>query len=165
MSDDNTTPETAATPDQGLAPAVETFSREYVTELRNEAAKARTDKKSAVEVAKAERDTEWQEQVNASQAEQTRLQTELGDSWVELQKLHSAISAGVPTDKLLAFASVLKGSTADELDSAAKSAKDLFGGFNKNDPATDPTQGSGGRSPLALNSDALLQAVKSAVGA
>jgi hypothetical protein len=163
MSDPTPTPE--ATPDAGQAPPVETFSREYVQDLRNEAARYRNEKNTAVEAAKVTVAQEWEAKLDAASGEHSRLETDLGDAWIELQKLHSAIAAGVPSDKLLAFVPLLKGSTADELNSAAESAKALFGGFKTNDPAFDPTQGSGGGQPHALNGDGLLNAVKSIVGA
>ena len=53
MSDETPTAETEA-PSQEDAPKPESFSLEYVQELRNQAAKYRTEKKAAADNAKAE---------------------------------------------------------------------------------------------------------------
>lgn len=162
---DTTPPSTdavATTPVQEIAPA-ETFSAEYVQGLRNEAAKYRNDKKDAVQAAKDALNAEWETKLSGSADEVNRLGTDLGDAWVELAKLYAALDAGVPSDKVRDFAGVLKGSDAESIKGSAESAKALFGGFKTDDPATDPTQGSGG-SAIPLNGDKLMQALSRAVG-
>jgi hypothetical protein len=161
---DNPTPADAATIETGPVP-VETFSRDYVEGLRSEAAKYRNEKKDAVEAAKAEVTAEWEAKLAAKDVELTQLQSDSLGKDVTLYKLRTAIELGVPSDKLVAFAGVIQGDNEEDIKASAQSAKELFGGVRNNDPATDPTQGSGGRPVLALNSDALLQAVKTVVGA
>jgi hypothetical protein len=142
----------------------ETFSREYVQELRQEAAKARTAKKEALEQLRAELNGEFEKKQAGSDTKYTELQTDLGKAWVELQKLYSAIDNGIPTDKVRSFVSVLQGSDEESISKSVATAKELFGDLSKPSPAHDPTQGQGGKN-LPLNGDPLLAAVKKMVGA
>lgn len=164
MSDTTATPADTATvtPEAPVASA-ETFGIEYVQQLRGEAAKARTDKKAAVEAATAAATAEWEAKLNEQLSKHTELEGQLGSAGIELTKLKTAIALNVPSDKVLAFAEILKGSTEDEIKASADSAKELFGGFKTSDPPIDPTQGSGNGS-IALNGDPLLAALKNAVG-
>lgn len=164
-TDTTPTPETVAALSSTSPVPVETFSRDYVEGLRSEAAKYRNEKKDAVEAAKAELAAEWEAKLAAKDVELSTFQSDSLAKDVTLAKLRTAIDLGVPSDKLVAFSEVIKGETEEDIMASAQSAKELFAGFKTNVPATDPTQGSGGRAPLALNSDALLQAVKSAIGA
>lgn len=166
MSDDTTTPNTPA-PTPGPAPVAqpETFSKEYVQELRGEAARYRNEKKDAVEAARAALNDEWTRKHEATAADNGRLSLELGDAWIALQRLYSAIDEGVPTDKIRSFADMLKGNDAESIGASAKSAKSLFGGFQTNPGAVDPTQGSGGQNVPGLNSNQLLDDLKRIVGA
>ena len=164
MSDDTTTtPETPAAPTPSQEPA-KTFSEDYVKQLRDEAARYRNEKKTAVEQANAAKDTEYAAVIQAHEGKVTALETDLGDAWVELAKIHAALEAQIPSQHVLQFASLLKGSDPESIKASAESAKALFGGIATTHPATDPTQGSGGN-PLPLNGDPLLQAIKKAVGA
>lgn len=149
MSDAQTTPETAPAPVQETAATtsqapVETFNLEYVQQLRSEAAKYRTEKNDAVNAAKLAASTEWESKLAAEQTRYNELSIKLGGYDTELTKIKTAIEAGVPSDKVLAFAGILQGSSEDEIKSAAESAKALFGGLGTADLATDPTQGTGG---------------------
>jgi len=143
---------------------VETFSRDYVEQLRAEAAKYRNEKKDAVEAAKAAVAQEWETKLAAEQTKVGELTTKLGDAEMALAKLTTAIDLKVPTEKILAFAEIIKGSNEDEIKASANTAMTLFGGFNVPDPATDPTQGSGSRT-IPLNGDPILAAISAAVGA
>jgi len=163
MSDDNLTPEatSAAAP---VATAEQTFSKEYVQQLRNEAARYRTEKNDAVEAAKAAVTADWEGKLAQEQSKAADLESKLGLADLTLTKVKTALSLGVPSDKVLAFAEILKGETEDEIKASAESAKELFGVAPVKAPATDPTQGSG-NSHLALNGDPILDALKKAVGA
>lgn len=158
MSETNPTP--AATPAAPVAP--ETFSREYVEGLRQEAARYRTEKNEAVTAATAAVNQDWATKVTDIEAKLSALEADLGDAWVYAAKVEAAVAAGVPTDKLLGFVQILKGSDAASIKASVESAKALFG-FNSQ-LATDPTQGSGGVPPLALNGDELLATVNRALG-
>jgi len=168
MADNETpTPSTDAgttVTEQGQAPQTETFSREYVEELRRENAKHRTAKAEAVDAVKAQLTQEYEAKLAEKDTAYAELQNQLGDAWVELEKVYTAIDAKVPSEKVRAFAEILKGSDPDSIKESAKSAKELFGGFGKADAPTDPTQGSGG-GHLPLNGDPILNAIKKAVGA
>lgn len=167
MSDDNTTP--TPTPDPAPVAGQETFSKDYVQQLRNEAAKYRTEKNDAVEAAKAAVQQEWEGKLTETASKISELEGQLGAAGIELTKLRIALELGVPSDKVLAFAEILKGDNEDAIKASATSAKELFGGFAappSNDPAFDPTQGSGrGGGALPLNGDPILAALKKAVGA
>lgn len=167
MSDPTPTPTPAPPAADALeaTPAAqETFSREYVEQLRGEAAKYRNEKKSAVDEAKAALAAEYDGKISLAAAQHAELQTTLSAREVELAKLRTAITLEVPTSKLVGFSELIKGTTEEEITTSAKSVLDLVGGFAKSVPATDPTQGSGG-TPLPLNGDPILNALKRAVGA
>lgn len=166
MSDTTSTPEgTPADSAPEATPPAETFSLEYVQQLRGEAAKYRNEKKSAVEAAKTETAQEWEGKLNTEKSKYAELQSKYDAKSVEMAKLLAAIELEVPSDKLLSFADLIKGDDEDSIKASAKSVLDLVGGFaEKPDPATDPTQGKGGGT-LPLNGDPLLNALKRAVGA
>ncbi|QFP95681.1 scaffolding protein [Mycobacterium phage AbbysRanger] len=157
-----------ATP-EGNPPAApvapETFSREYVEELRRENAKARTSKNQAVEDAKSEVRKEYEAKLAEKDTAMAELQNQLGQAWIELEKVYTAVDAKVPSDRVRAFAEILKGEDPDAIKASAESAKQLFGGMTGTVPAVDPTQGSGGGKHVPLNGDPILEAIKKAVGA
>jgi hypothetical protein len=140
----------AATPGQ----EPKTYSENYVQRLRSEAARYRTEKTSAVDAAKEAVSNEWQSKVDGITAD-------LGDSWIYAEKLHAAINAQVPAEKVLDFAAILQGSDPDSIKASAEKAKALFGVPAKV-TATDTTQGSGNTIPL--NGDPLLAKLKQLVG-
>lgn len=163
MSDETpTTPE--ETPEVQETPKGETFSLEYVQQLRQEAAKYRNEKKTAVEEAVSKLTTELEQKLAAKDVEIAEATTNFSSRELELEKLKIAMRAVDQTAASRAekLAELLKGSTEDEILSSAESAKELFGGFVKNSPAVDPTQGSGG-GVIPLNGDPILQALKAAV--
>lgn len=166
------TPESAPATTTEAPEAKESFSKEYVQELRQEAAKQRTAKKQAVDDAKAEAQAELDKFKSAADTKYGTLQTELGEAWITIQKLHTAIAEGVPTEKLLAFVDVLKGTDEETIKQSAQTAKELFGDLSQPNgeqpktgrtPAYDPTHGHGSKE-LPLNGDPLLATVKKMVG-
>lgn len=170
MSDNPTT-----APDSGIedsAQAVDTpleaqpklFDEVYVKSLRDEAAAARVAKKDAVEAALKEANDKFQQELASKDTAFTELQNELAAARIELEKLYISIDAGVPSDKVRAFTAILQGNDTDSITASAKSAYELAGGFQTKSPAFDPTQGFGGRDPLPLNGDPILEALKKAVG-
>lgn len=169
MADNDTPVSTDGTTSEGNPPsaqeATETFSREYVEELRRENAKHRTSKNDAVAAARDEVKAEYEAKLAEKDTAYAELQNELGKAWIELEKLNVALEAKVPSEKVLAFAEILKGEDKDSLTESAKSVKALFGGFDTKDPAFDPTQGSGGgKQSLPLNGDKLMQALNAKLG-
>ena len=144
---------------------VKVYDEAYVKELRQEAAAARVAKKEAVEAAeKALREAHAAELADRDTA-YTELQNELGKAWIELEKLQTTIDLKVPSDKVAAFVSILQGTDKESIQASAKSAYELAGGFASKPSAFDPTQGFGGRDPLPLNGDPILEAIRKAVGA
>lgn len=165
MSDPNPTSGTPAALAPEASPAQETFPREYVEQLRGEAAKYRNEKKSAVEEATAALTKEWEGKLSAADARYTELEKTSRVVSSTLAKLRAAVELGVPTSKLIGFSELIKGSTDEEIAASAKSVLDLVDGFAPASvPATDPTQGTGGK-PLPLNGDPILAALKQVVGA
>lgn len=167
MSDTDNTPTesapAAATPEVA-SPAQETFTKDYVQELRNEAANYRNRAKTAAEEARNEVKAEYEAKLADKDVEKLELQNQLGQAWIELEKVYTAIEANIPSNKVRAFAAILQGDNADSIKESAKTAADLFGGLDNKGPAIDPTQGKGG-TPLPLNGDPLLNALKKVVGA
>jgi hypothetical protein len=164
MSDATPTPDAAPAPTPAqVAPAPETFSKDYVTELRNEAARYRTEKNAAVEAAKAATAAELQSTLADKDVALTEAQNQLALAGIELEKIYTALEAKIPSDKVRAFASLLKGEDKESIAESAKSAVELFGGVDVSAPAFDPTQGSGGN-PVPLNGDPLLNMLKKVVG-
>ncbi|BBX09491.1 head assembly protein [Mycolicibacterium aichiense] len=152
------TPAPEAT-DKPLEPTPKVYDEAYVKELRQEAAKHRTDKNAAVEAAVKAANEAHAAELAARDVAYTELQNELGNAWIELEKLQTALSLKVPSDKVLAFTSILKGEDKDSITESAKSAFELAGGFKTTSPAFDPSQGKGGKPPLALNGDGILNAM------
>lgn len=140
------------------------WARKAITDANGEAAKYRNEKKSAVEAAKAEVVNEYEQKVGGFQTQLEELKGEVSARELELVKLRTAIDAGVPNEAIAKFASLLQGSTEDEVKSHAEEVKDLFKLKPPADRPVDHSQGSGGSS-LPLNGDPLLNALKRAVGA
>ncbi|BBC43574.1 putative scaffolding protein [Mycobacterium phage C3] len=162
VSTDGSTPEgnPVSKTDTPLEPTPKTYDEAYVKELRQEAAAARVAKKDAVEKAVNDLKAEHAAELAARDTAYTELQNQLGQAWIELEKLYTTIDAKVPSDKVRAFVSILQGDDKESIQASAKSAYELAGGFNTKTPAFDPSQGTGGRDPLPLNGDPILNAMK-----
>lgn len=168
MSENTTDSAVDATPavvDKPLEVQPKLFDEAYVKSLREEAAAARVAKKDAVDAAIKEANDAFQAELASKDTAYTELQNELANAKVELEKLYVTIDANVPSDKVRAFTAILQGSDSESIQASAKAAYELAGGFASKSPAFDPTQGFGGRDPLPLNGDPILQALKNAVGA
>ncbi|OIR43201.1 hypothetical protein [Corynebacterium sp. NML120713] len=138
--------------------------RDKLTKANNEAAKYRTEKNEAVEKAKQEKE-QLSEKVSQLEAALKEKGEEVQTERTEVEKLKAAIGAGIPTDKMITFAGLLKGETEEELVSHAEELKKLFV-IEETTPAkskaTDPSQGSGGKH-LPLNGDPLLESVMAVI--
>ena len=140
------------------------YDQAYVTALRNEAAAARVAKNEAVESAVSLLKAEHEAAVAAKDVAYTELQNQLNQAQLELEKLYVSVDAKVPSEKVRAFAAILKGEDKDSIVESAKATYELFGGFEASkQSAFDPTQGSGGKNPMALNGDPILAALMAAV--
>lgn len=137
------------------------WAQDKIADANAEAAKYRVEKNDAVAAAKAEVEAEWQTKVTELETKVASTESEAGNSRTEVAKLKAALAAGIDSDKVLTFASLLQGDTEDELKSHADEVKALFTASappaDPKDPPVDPSQGSG--NPLPLNGDPLLQAV------
>lgn len=156
--------QTPAVTEKPLEQAGKVFDEAYVKSLRDEAADARVSKRDAVEAARTEVKTEYEGKLAEASVAYTELENLLAAKDLELQKVYAAIAVEVPSDKVRAFAEILKGEDEESIAESAKTNLQLFGGFNSKSPAFDPTQGTGGRKELPLNGDPILNAIKQAVG-
>ena len=96
MSDETPDTTEAEAPSQEDAPKTpETFSLEYVQELRNQAAKYRTEKKAAAESAKAEAIKEYEGRLVEKEQSFSGLREELDNTNLELQKLRAVLAEGI----------------------------------------------------------------------
>ncbi|AGT14265.1 head scaffolding protein [Mycobacterium phage Adzzy] len=169
---DSTTPEgtpagepTPVVTEKPMEPTPKVYDEAYVKELRQEAAKARVDKKDAVDAAVKLANDAHAAEIAARDTRITELENELGTAWIELQKLHTSLAAKVPSDKVLAFVEILQGTDAESIGESAKKNLELIGGFDRKPvPGFDPTQGFGGRDPLPLNGDPILDAMCGVLG-
>ncbi|AHJ86382.1 scaffold protein [Mycobacterium phage 40AC] len=171
MSDNPTpesTPESTPAPEAGkpMEPQGKVFDEAYVKSLRDEAAAARVAKKDAVDAAVKELNDKHQQELAARDTAFTELQNQLGAAWIELEKVYLSLDAKVPNDKVRAFIEILDGTDRDSISESVASRLELVGGFDSKgkSPAFDPSQGRGGKAPLPLNGDPILEAIKQAVG-
>jgi hypothetical protein len=159
--------ETQTTTTENAAPAqeapAETFSREYVQELRNEAAKYRTEKNNAVEAARAEVIKDYEAQLAQKDGSLSEMETEVSARSLELLKLKMVLNEGIPTEDVLDVVSLVQGADEETVSESVKRVKSLIGKKPPADRPVDPSQGTG--NVLPLNGDPLLETVKRLVGA
>ena len=141
------------------------YDEAYVKELRQEAAAARVAKKDAVDTAVTEATAAHAAELAERDVQYTQLQNELGQAWIELEKVYVALDSKVPSEHVRAFSSLIQGTDKESIGLSAKAAYDLAGGFTTRHPAYDPSQGRGGSNDLPLNGDPILDAISRAVGA
>ena len=163
MSD--VTPTTDAAPAQEAPKPVapEVFSKEYVQELRNEAAKYRTEKNDAVERAKADVIKDYESKLSEKEQAFNETQKELSDRALELLKLKAVVSAGISAEDALDVVTLIQGSDEESVSESVKRVKSLIGKTPPKDRPIDPSQGTGNHLPL--NGDPLLETVRRIVGA
>ena len=164
MSEDTTVTETVTSTAQEV---VETFSKDYVQELRNEAAKYRNEKKEAVEAARGEAKSEaireYEVKLTDKESALAEIGNELSSTKLELLKLKSVLAAGIPSTDVLEVVSLVQGSDEDTVSDSVNRVKALLGKAPQKDRPVDPSQGSG--NVLPLNGDPLLETLKRIVGA
>lgn len=167
MSENTTTDTSEETPvvDKPLEAQPKLYDEAYVKELRQEAAAARVAKKDAVDAAVKELQDKHTAELAAKDVAYTELQNQLGQAWIELEKLQTAVDLKVPSDKVAAFVAILQGDDKESIQASAQSAYELAGGFSTKASAFDPTQGFGGKKDIPLNGDPILEAIIKAVGA
>lgn len=143
--------------------APEVFSKEYVQELRNEAAKYRTEKNSAVEAARADVIKDYESKLSERETVLNDLQGELSARGLELLKLKAVVSAGIPSEDVMDVVTLVQGADEDTISESVKRVKSLIGKAPEKERPVDPSQGTGNHLPL--NGDPLLETVKRIVGA
>jgi len=161
MSDETQSVDAAA-PTQEVA-KVESFSKEYVQDLRNEAAKYRTEKNDAVERAKADVIKDYEGKLSERESAFNELKGELSARQLELLKLKAVVSEGIPSEDVLDVVSLVQGSDEATISESVARVKSLIGKNPPKDRPVDPSQGTG--NVLPLNGDPLLDMVKRVVGA
>lgn len=161
MSDSPTT-ETVSAP-APEAPKVETFSKEYVQELRTEAARYRTEKNDAVEKAKADVIKDYEAKLSEREASFTETKSALSARDLELVKLKAVLAAEIPTEDVLDVVALVQGSDEETVSESVSRVKSLIGKNPPKDRPVDPSQGTGNHLPL--NGDPLLETVRRIVGA
>jgi type I restriction-modification system DNA methylase subunit len=164
MSDETPDTTEAEAPSQEDAPKTpETFSLEYVQELRNQAAKYRTEKKAAAESAKAEAIKEYEGRLVEKEQSFSGLREELDNTNLELQKLRAVLAEGIASEDALDVASLVQGTDDASISDSVKRVKSLIGKAPEKARPIDPSQGSGNHVPL--NGDPILETVRRMVGA
>jgi|LakMenE01Jun11ns_1017448.scaffolds.fasta_scaffold9691566_2 hypothetical protein len=163
LSDETVTTDAAPAQEVPKPAAPEVFSKEYVQELRNEAAKYRTDKNNAVEAARAEVIKDYESKLSERESAFSKLQGELSDRALELLKLKAVVSAGISTEDALDVVSLVQGSDEESVSESVSRVKSLIGKNPPKDRPIDPSQGTGNQLPL--NGDPLLETVRRIVGA
>ena len=162
MSDETHT-EAAPAQEAPKPAAPEVFSKEYVQELRNEAAKYRTEKNDAVERAKADVIKDYESKLSEKESAFNEVQQELSARALELLKLKAVVSAGIPSEDVMDVLTLVQGSDEETVSESVKRVKSLIGKAPAKERPVDPSQGTGNHLPL--NGDPLLEMVKRVVGA
>ncbi|ATW60883.1 scaffolding protein [Mycobacterium phage Archetta] len=161
------TPDAGATTETKTDEAAKTFSAEYVKDLREEAARYRTEKKDAVEAAKtetrAEVVAEYEPQIADRDTKIAELERTVADQTAELLKLKAVVDAKVPVEDVFTVAELVHGADQESISESVKRVMSIYGKKQKPDVPTDPSQGSGGATPL--NGDPIANLLKRAVGA
>ncbi len=153
-----------AAPAQEAQPETEpqTFSLEYVQQLRAEAAKYRQDKKTAVKAAEDALTAQFEAKLEAAGAEYADLQTKLATTELVVTRYQAMIDQGIPVEVMPDVIALVGGHDEETVAASVAAAKKLLGAAAR-DAAVDPMQGSGNRTP-ALNSDELENSLRAALG-
>jgi restriction endonuclease Mrr len=162
MSEETASEAVAETVEQAQEATPETFSLEYVQQLRSEAAKYRSERKSAVEAAKVAAEAEFQSKLDEAGARFTELEQAKAASDLEVLKYQKVVEAEVPAELVLDLVALVQGYDEESISESVAKLKSVMG-HQVRDRAVDPLQGSGNAEPL--NGDPLLARLKQVVGA
>ena len=163
MSEETSTDAAPAQEAQEADPAQEqTFSLDYVQQLRAEAAKYRQDKKTAVKAAEDAITSQWQTKLDAAGAEYADLKNQVATNEIQVMRYQAMIDQGIPVEVMPDVISLVGGHDEETVAASVAAAKKLLGATAR-DAAVDPMQGSGNRTP-ALNSDELEDSLLRALG-
>lgn len=163
MSDTTTTPATPAAPAPEATTQQETFSRDYVERLRDEAASHRTKAKTAADEARAEVVKEYEGKLAEKDTAYSEIESAFGEAYTELLKLKAILREEIPAEDVLEVLELVQGNDADTIEASVKRVKSLLGKSPAKDRAVDPSQGKG--NPIPLNGDKVTNMLKAAVGA
>ena len=161
MSEETASEAVAETVEQAQE-APETFSLEYVQQLRSEAAKYRSERKAAVEAAKVAAEAEFQSKLDEAGARFTELEQAKAASDLQVLKYQKVVEAEVPAELVADLVALVQGYDEDSISESVAKLKSVMG-HQVRDRAVDPLQGSGNAEPL--NGDPLLARLKQVVGA
>ena len=163
MSEETSTDAAPAQEAQEADPAQEqTFSLDYVQQLRAEAAKYRQEKKTAVKAAEDAITSQWQTKLDAAGAEYADLKNQSATNEIQVMRYQAMIDQGIPVEVMPDVISLVGGHDEETVAASVAAAKKLLGATAR-DAAVDPMQGSGNRTP-ALNSDELEDSLRRALG-
>ena len=163
MSEETSTDAAPAQEAQEADPAQEqTFSLDYVQQLRAEAAKYRQDKKTAVKAAEDAITSQWQTKLDAAGAEYADIKNQSATNEIQVMRYQAMIDQGIPVEVMPDVISLVGGHYEETVAASVAAAKKLLGATAR-DAAVDPMQGSGNRT-LALNSDELEDSLRRALG-
>jgi len=160
MSEETTTDSVSNSPDGNRQ---ETFSLDYVQGLRQEAAKYRTEKNDAVAAAKADLAANYDRALAEKDTEFESLKADVSARELELIKLRTILSVGIPAEDALEVATLVQGEDEESISESVNRVKQLIGKNPPRDRPVDPSQGSSNTIPL--NGDPLLESIKRIVGA
>ena len=162
MSEETASEAVAETVEQAQEATPETFSLEYVQQLRSEAAKYRSERKAAVEAAKVAAEAEFQSKLDEAGARFTELEQAKAASDLEVLKYQKVVEAEVPAELVADLVALVQGYDEESISESVAKLKSVMGHTSR-DRAVDPMQGSGNAEPL--NGDPLLARLKQVVGA
>ena len=146
-------------------PEGKTFSEDYVKTLRDEAARYRTEKKTAVDEAKvatrAEVVAEYEPQIADRDSQIAELTKTNEAQATELQKLKAVVAAKVPVEDIETVAGLVQGDTEESISDSVKRVMSIYGRQAAKDRPVDPSQGQGNVVPL--NGDPIFNLLTRAV--
>jgi hypothetical protein len=140
------------------------WAKTKISELNAEAAKWRVEKNNALANAKTLVEQEYASKITEAAESYAELEVKFAEKSSWAAKLEALLDpeAGIPADRVLGMASLVQGSTEEEISKSVATIKDLFSKDPQRPPLVDHTQGKG--SPLPLNGDPLLNSLKEKLG-
>jgi seryl-tRNA synthetase len=141
----------------------ETFSRDYVQSLRDEAATYRTKAKTAAEEAKAAVIKEYEGKLAEKDTAFTELQTAHTEASTLLTKLKAVVAAKIPVEDIEDVVALVQGDNEEAIGESVKRVQTLLAKAPATSLAIDTTQGKGGQA-VPLNGNPVLEILERAVG-
>jgi hypothetical protein len=135
MSEETASEAVAETVEQAQE-APETFSLEYVQQLRSEAAKYRSERKAAVEAAKVAAEAEFQSKLDEAGARFTELEQAKAASDLQVLKYQKVVEAEVPAELVADLVALVQG--YDEESISESVAKLKSASLQRTSPPSSP---------------------------